>query len=188
MEQEQKKESSKKKWIIIIILLLLILIIWLVFSMLNEKDPQNTNQSAQDNEQDFSEQITMAQPIEHLISDAADGAGSWAIADDTGYIYYGQTTVEKQAVMVRDTATGEDVERWSVGAGESEHLEVIGLNDSSVLFVFPDIEQPTCTQLWDEDLTYYGVSQGTDNYSGAAGLLLENDSDFLQQMRDKCKA
>ncbi len=83
---------------------------------------------------------------------------------------------------------GTEQERWSSNKDEDdkEHLEIAGIDENRVVFFFTEKNIQTCEQAWSADFVYYGVGLGPERYTGAAGLLLENDADLITEFKEKC--
>ena len=106
--------------------------------------------------------------------------------DEDGIIYYTIATSETLSLYAMD-AEGETYERWSTTREEGDmRLEVVGVDDSVVAFIFTQETEIACEDLWSDRYAYYGISLGTTSYSGAAGLLYEQDEELLDNMKNAC--
>ncbi len=201
MEQHETKKKNRALIFIIIIIVCALLVIGLIWMLWPRTDVDSTNiaSTSLHDLADLGESlagsgyepiqrgynITHSRPTELLFEEVETEMSSYAGQDRVGLKYYGLATDETNALMVYEPFEDITVERWSSEPGES-HIEVVGVDLDRVVFIFTEQDEVDCDVLWNTNNVYYGVGIGTDNYSGAAGLLLEHDEELIAQQHQTC--
>ncbi|MBU1177584.1 hypothetical protein KJ903_00015 [Patescibacteria group bacterium] len=187
-KDEDKKEDKAgiigQKFLILVVILIVILFllfaIWIIWALVIDKSGQAEKTSTEESETT----IIPSSEVEDLVSDPAPLSSSRAVKDKDGLIYYGFDQLDQKSIMVLDKE-GKIHERWS--STSEKNIEIAGIDEDRVIFFFTDKTDVSCEEAWSTDHTYYGVGFGTVSYSGAAGLLLEQNEQLIADIREKCK-
>jgi len=140
------------------------------------------------NADQITSEYALAQPIDELLDRSDSNMGEWAAMDDDGNIYYVENAGSGISSIIAQDLEGEDYHRWRSTESNEEvsWIEIAGIGENTLIFYFANEKGLSCEDHWNAEHVYYGIGLGTVSYSGAAGLLLEEDADLIEDLKSMC--